>query len=449
MTLILGLETSCDETAAAIVRDGQIVLSNVVATQHDLHQRYRGVVPEIASRAHLQNINPVIQESLDRAAITLNDLDAIAVGHRPGLIGSLLVGVSAAKTIAWATDIPLIGIDHVQAHLHAATLTDPPTSNKPAPQIDPPSWRGNSITGNPKSDFSVTSNPQPGNPQPPPTASSNAAPNTPSQNKGSGVVSKEIQTTKSTPDPLINSGAQNKAPGTFTPADAPAKLTFPALGLVVSGGHTSLYAMNSPTDLTLIGATIDDAVGEAYDKAAVILNLGYPGGPKLDKLAQQGDPTQHDLPRSMLAKDSLDFSFSGLKTAVLYTVRGHPKGRGAAAKFQRSIDDLNEQQITNIAAAFQAAAIDAIIKKLKRAVQHMTDQGTPPQSLVIGGGVSANSLLRTRATELGEQLNITVRIPAFAYCLDNAAMIAGLAHTHYQAHNFANLDLPAIASGSV
>jgi len=365
LTLILGLETSCDETAASVVRDGRHVISNVIAAQHDLHERYRGVVPEIASRAHLQNINPVVHEALEQAGVTLNDLDAVAVGHRPGLIGSLLVGVSAAKTLAWSAGKPLIGVDHVKAHLHAATMIATP----------------------------------------PDTA--------------------------------------------HDPVNDPGPLAFPALGLVVSGGHSSIYAMQSPTDLTLIGSTIDDAVGEAYDKAAVILNVGYPGGPKLDKLAQQGDPTSHKLPRSMLGKDSLDFSFSGLKTAVLYTVRGHPKGRGAAAKFERSIDDLTEKQVTDIAASFQAAAIDAVIAKLKRAIQHMTGQGSAPRSLVIGGGVSANSLLRTRVAELGEQLNITVRIPAFAYCLDNAAMIAGLAHTHFTDGNFADLDLPAIASGSV
>jgi N6-L-threonylcarbamoyladenine synthase len=207
--------------------------------------------------------------------------------------------------------------------------------------------------------------------------------------------------------------------------------------------------MQSENDLTLIGSTIDDAVGEAYDKAAVILDVGYPGGPKLDKLAQQGDPTAHDLPRSMLGPDSLDFSFSGLKTAVLYTVRGHPKGRGNAARFERSAADLTDKQKTDIAASFQAAAIDAVILKLERAVTHMTNQGNAPRSLVIGGGVSANSLLRTRVAELGERLGLAVRIPAFAYCLDNAAMIAGLAHTRYTQNDFDTLDLPALASGSL
>lgn len=364
MTRILGIESSCDETAAAIVEDGRLVLSNVVAAQHNLHERYRGVVPEIASRAHLQNINPVIHETLEQAGVSLQEIDAVAVGHRPGLIGSLLVGVSAAKTLAWAAGKPLIGVDHVRAHLHAATLTQ-------------------------------------------------------------------------------------KAVSDTVSANDPGPLAFPALGLVVSGGHSSLYALTSPTDLRLIGSTIDDAVGEAYDKVAVILGVGYPGGPKLDKLAQTGDPTAHDLPRSMLKPGSLDFSFSGLKTAVLYTVRGNPQGKGANATFQRGAEDLTDTQKADIAASFQAAAIDAVIKKLQRAVKHMANDGLTPKSLVIGGGVSANSLLRTRVADLGDKLNLTVRIPAFAYCLDNAAMIAGLAYTHYQAGQFDGLDLPAVASGSI
>jgi tRNA N6-adenosine threonylcarbamoyltransferase len=385
VTLILGLETSCDETAAAVVRDGREVLSNVVATQNDLHERYLGVVPEIASRAHLQNINPVVQESLTQAGVTLGDIDAVAVGNRPGLIGSLLVGVSAAKALAWSMGKPLIGIDHVRAHLHAATLLD---ADRPQKKVS--------------DTFSGT--------------------------HAAMLSSKTVSDTVS--------------------RDDPGPLVFPALGLVVSGGHTSLYHMTSATDLELIGSTIDDAVGEAYDKAAVILQAGYPGGPKLDKLAQQGNPDAHDLPRSMLGRDSLDFSFSGLKTAVLYTVRGHPKGRGAESRFERSVDDLADTQKADIAASFQAAAVDAVILKLQRAIKHMTDQNQSPQSLVIGGGVSANSLLRTRVAELGERLHLTVRIPAFAYCLDNAAMIAGLAYTHYQARDFDDLSLSAFASGS-
>ncbi|GAB4190245.1 MAG: tRNA (adenosine(37)-N6)-threonylcarbamoyltransferase complex transferase subunit TsaD [Phycisphaeraceae bacterium] len=360
MTKILGLETSCDETAAAIVEDGWRVCANVVATQHKLHERYRGVVPEIASRAHLENISPVIHETLQKAGLELADVDAIAVGHRPGLIGSLLVGVSAAKALAWSLNKPLIGVDHVRAHLHAAVLQTEPTDEA---EMEP--------------------------------------------------------------------------------------IRFPALGLVVSGGHSNLYAMHNESELEPIGSTIDDAIGEAYDKAAVILDLGYPGGPRLDKLAQEGDSEAYELPRSMLGPDSLDFSFSGLKTAVLYTVRGHPIGRGKSARFERSADDLSDKQKADIAASFQQAAVDTVMLKLQRAIDFMADRGEKPRSLVIGGGVSANSLLRQRSIELGEILGLEVRIPEFAYCLDNAAMIAGLAYSAYQQGRFDGLDLPAMASGTL
>lgn len=350
MTLILGIESSCDETAAAVVEDGAHVRSNVIASQHDLHERFGGVVPELASRAHLERIGPVLDETLDEAGVTIDDLDAISVGNRPGLIGSLLVGVNAAKAIAWAADKPLIGIDHVRAHLYAGTMAH--QSN-------------------------------------------------------------------------------------------PATNLYPALGLVVSGGHSSIYELTSPLDMTLLGRTIDDAVGEAYDKAAVILAIGYPGGPKLDKLAQTGDGSDYQLPRSMLDRESLDFSFSGLKTSLLYTVRGKPQGRGRNVTFKRTAADLTEEQRANLAAAFQDAAIDAVVRKLSRAIDQLTEQGRPPRSLLIGGGVSANSLLRRRATEFGEKRDITVCLPPMSLCLDNAAMIAGLAHHAYLAGAFDDMTLEA------
>lgn len=356
MTLILGIETSCDETAAAVVRDGSVVRSNVVATQHALHERYQGVVPEIASRAHVERISPVVREALKQAGVGLADLDAIAVGNRPGLIGSLLVGVSAAQGLSWATGKPLVGVDHVQAHLYAAAMHE---------------------------------------------------------------------------------GASDAQP-----------LAYPALGLVVSGGHTSLYHVQNPTTLKLLGRTIDDAVGEAYDKAAVILDLGYPGGPRVDKLAQQGNPAAHKLPRSLLDRDSLDFSFSGLKTALLYTVRGQPVGRGKNARFERSAADYTDQQIADFAASFQQAVVDTIITKLKRAASHLREQGTPVASVIVGGGVSANSLLRQRLTQFGQKHQLAIHVPQMAYCLDNAAMIAGLAHHQLQAGDVASLDLPAIATTS-
>ncbi len=360
MTLILGIESSCDETAAAVVDRGRVIYSNVIATQHQLHERYRGVVPEIASRAHLEKIQGVIAQALSDAKIGYEDLAAVAVGNRPGLIGSLMVGVSAAKAIAWATGKPLIGVDHVRSHLYAGSLSD---EKKPM----------------------------------------------------QGQAREEI-------------------------------MPYPALGLVVSGGHTSMYDMTSATVATLIGRTIDDAIGEAYDKAAVILGLGYPGGPNLDKLAQTGDGGAYDLPQSMLAKDSLDFSYSGLKTALLYKVRGYPKGRGAGAVYERSVEDLSLGQLADLAASFQNAATAVVIKKLKRAYQSMAGQGRQTQGLIVGGGVSANSLLRERLVKFGKDFGLEVFIPPMDVCLDNAAMIAGLAYRYYLDGRFDDLSLSAVAT---
>lgn len=373
--LILGIETSCDESAAAVVRDDNCVLSNVIASQHDLHETYGGVVPEIASRAHVDAIIPVIDQALSEANVTLDDIDAIAVGNRPGLIGSLIVGISAAKALALATGKPLLGIDHVHAHLHAPHL--------------------------------------------------HTESNTTSNNR-----------------PNTNLGAN--------------------LGLVVSGGHTTLYLLtpnptpNPETNTTHyqpLGRTIDDAIGEAYDKAAVILGIPYPGGPNLDQLAQAGNPKAYDLPRSMLKPGSLDFSFSGLKTALLYTVRGQPTGKDDRNKptFARSHADLTEQDRADLAASFQAAAVDVIIKKIKRALQQLADPETTsppvkPSAILIGGGVSANSELRRQLQQLGEQHDLTIALPPMPYCMDNAAMIAGAAHERFANDDFDDLNLPAIAT---
>lgn len=372
MSLILGIETSCDETAASVVEDGRRVRSNVVWSQHELHRRYSGVVPELASRAHLERIIPAITQALDDAGARLESLDAIAVGNRPGLVGSLLVGVSAAKALAWALGKPLIGVDHIRAHLYAAHLD----------------------------------------------ASS-----------------------------LPNS----------SPVPAPA-LAYPALGLVVSGGHTSLYDVASPLEMTLLGRTIDDAVGEAYDKAAVILGVGYPGGPLLDKLAREHEASQPagrkpdratELPRSLLGSDSLDFSFSGLKTALLYKVRGTPVGRGGDAAYERTAADLSPDRRAELAASFQRAAVDTLVTKLGRALDVLDSRGRPARSLLIGGGVSANSLLRVRVAELGERRRLAVGVPPMAFCLDNAAMIGGLAHHAFEARKFDGLDLPVLATSGV
>lgn len=343
MPTILGIESTCDETAAAIVTDGIQVRSNIVASQTDLHAKYRGVVPEIASRAHIENLLPVLRESLEKAACGFADIDAIAVAHRPGLIGSLLIGVTAAKTLAWSLNKPLIPVDHVQAHLYSIMLSDSPFS-RPA------------------------------------------------------------------------CGAR-----------------FPAVGLVISGGHTSLYLIHSWINITRLGATIDDAVGEAYDKVAATLGLGYPGGPILDRLAQQGNPKAIRFPRTLLSRESLDFSFSGLKTAVLYHTKGVP------GKPPRPTPP-DASEINDIAASFQAACIDVLKEKLHRAVTR-----TSAQSIIIGGGVSANQGLRTALAHS----KIPVHFPRLEYTTDNAAMTAGLAHVLLGENKTAPLDLDAITHSAI
>jgi len=358
---ILAIESTCDETGASVVEDGQLVLSNIVATQIDLHAKYRGVVPEIASRAHIENILPVLHESLNSAACGLADVDAIAVAHRPGLIGSLLIGVTAAKSLAWSLNKPLIGIDHVHAHLYSVMLQDGTTKERTGTDTVSPSSNSSFIL----------------------------------------------------------------QPSSLSPV-------FPAVGLVCSGGHTALYRLNSWLDVQLIGSTIDDAVGEAYDKVAAILGLGYPGGPIIDRLAQQGDPKAIDFPRSLMARDSLDFSFSGLKTAVLYNVQGVPTKNN---KPSRIPPPLTDQRLADIAASFQAACIDVLTRKIKRATEHFK-----AQSVIIGGGVSANRGLRSALANFP----IPVFFPAFEYCTDNAAMSAGLAHLYLAAGRVSPLDLDAI-----
>jgi N6-L-threonylcarbamoyladenine synthase len=337
MATILGIESTCDETAAAVVVDGYDVRSNVVASQAELHAKYRGVVPEIASRAHIENILPVLREALKGAGVALGDVDAVAVAHRPGLIGSLLIGVTAAKTLAWAANKPLVGVDHVHAHLYSVMLERN---------------------------------------EPPPT---------------------------------------------------------PAVGLVVSGGHTALYRVGSWLDVELIGTTIDDAVGEAYDKVAAILGLGYPGGPILDGLAREGDPRAVQFPRTLLGRDSLDFSFSGLKTAVLYHVRGVP-GRGEDVKAGGPVE-LSDQHLRDVAASFQAACVDVIVKKLHRAIDRVG-----ARSVIVGGGVSANRDLR----EALDHLPVPAFVPPLRYCTDNAAMSAGLADVYVRGGRFSALDLDAV-----
>ncbi|MCJ7544490.1 MAG: tRNA (adenosine(37)-N6)-threonylcarbamoyltransferase complex transferase subunit TsaD [Phycisphaerae bacterium] len=346
---IFGIESSCDETCAAVVADGRRVLGNVVASQIDLHARYGGVVPEVASRAHIEAINTVIESALVQSGLKPADIAAVAVTHEPGLIGSLLVGLMAAKTLAWVWDVPLVAVNHVYAHAYSPALDEEP-------------------------------------------------------------------------------------------------IEYPAVALVCSGGHTALYRCTGPTELELIGSTTDDAAGEAFDKVAHILNLGFPGGPLIDRLAHDGDPAAVRFPRSLLRGQSLDFSFSGLKTAVLYHVNGTPgqrrRGRPAQASGAgRGASHLSRQEIADIAASFQAAVVDVLVTKLRRAVKV-----TGARTMILGGGVSANSALRRAASDQAERLRCTLRLPALRYCVDNAAQTAGLAWHYLRAGQVADLDLEAQAT---
>ena len=353
--IVLGVESSCDETAGAIVEDGCIVRSSIVASQYELHETFGGVVPEIASRAHEQHIIPVLRDTVEQAGIEMGDIDAIAVGHRPGLIGSLLVGLSAAKALSWSLGVPMVGVDHVHAHLYAGML------------------------------------------------------------------------------------------GRSTPA-------FPALGIVVSGGHTSLYRMDSEMKLARLGATIDDAIGEAFDKVAAILGLGHPGGPRLDALASQAgaDDRAFDFPVSRLGKESLDFSYSGLKTSVLYTVRGRPAPRrikGKPAMVMPQVPELTEARKRDIAASFQRAAVKALTVKVERALEQRHGQKRY-QTLIVGGGVSANTLVRSEMRRLGDVHGLELILPEMAHCVDNAAMIAGLGTRLLQAGHRDDFTLSAVPTAA-
>lgn len=329
---VLTIETTCDETAAAIVNERLEVLGAVVASQDDLHRRFGGVVPEIASRAHLERMLPVLHQTLERAGLELADLDAVAVAHTPGLAGSLLVGLMAAKTLCLALDVPLVAVNHLQAHIYACRL----------------------------------------------------------------------------------------AGGTDV---------FPCVGLIVSGGHTNLYRCLGPLDFTLLGATIDDAAGEAFDKVASMLGLPYPGGPSLSRAALHGDPNTYRLPRPMLEDPTrLDFSFSGLKTAVRYTLVG--PGRHDFDQLQRE-----PRQVADLAASFQEAVVDCLVGKAFQALA-VTDLRT----LCVGGGVAANARLRERLAERAQREGVALHIAPLQLCTDNAVMGA-IAIERIRAGRFAPLDL--------
>jgi N6-L-threonylcarbamoyladenine synthase len=328
----LALETSCDETSAAVFTDDLRVLSNVVASQTDLHARFGGVVPEIASRAHLRNLLPVIDEALSRAGVALADVGCVAVHNTPGLVGALLVGVSAAKMLALALRVPLVAVNHVHSHVYACRL----------------------------------------------------------------AAGRDI---------------------------------FPCVGLVVSGGHTALFRCDSPLSLALLGGTRDDAAGEAFDKVAAVLGLGFPGGPAVEREARAGDPAAYRFPRAFRDDARLEFSFSGLKTAVLYACHGQDVSRASPPPPGKKRADL--------AAGFQEAVVDSLVGKCKQALRQ-----TGLSRLAVGGGVSANGRLRERLAAMTAKEGAELFIPPMSLCTDNAAM-AALAVEKWRAGRFAAADLDA------
>jgi N6-L-threonylcarbamoyladenine synthase len=313
--LVLGIDTSCDDTAAGIVEDGRKVRSNVVHSQHDLHAAFQGVVPEIASRAHAERISVVVKRALADAGASLPDLDAVAVTTRPGLVGSLLVGVSFAKGLAWSLDVPLVDVHHIEAHAVAAR----------ADHED---------------------------------------------------------------------------------------LEYPFVALVASGGHTALYACRGPREVTRLGQTLDDAAGECFDKVAVLLDLPQPGGPAVSRLAQQGDGAAVAFPRYRPPGDGVGFSFSGLKTSVLYYLKGAAGKRDAPNRPDLPVSPAD------VAASFERAAVDVLVEQSLRAVER-----EDVRDLVVGGGVAANRVLRRLAAERAPA-GIRVCFPSPALCADNGAMIA-------------------------
>ncbi|MCL4263866.1 MAG: tRNA (adenosine(37)-N6)-threonylcarbamoyltransferase complex transferase subunit TsaD [Anaerolineae bacterium] len=327
LTRILAIETSCDETAAAVVENGRTILSNIIASQVDLHAQYGGVFPEVASRRHIEVIYTVVNQALETAHLGLDDVDCVAVTQGPGLVGSLLVGVNMAKGLALARNKPLLGINHIEGHIYSLWLTEE---------------------------------------------------------------------------------AEN--------------FTFPILNLVVSGGHTELYLMVEHGRYQHLGGTLDDAAGEAFDKVGRLLGLPFPGGPAIDRAARSGNPQAYKFPRGVM-DDGFNFSFSGLKTAVLRQVQPTP---------------ANRRPIPDLAASFQAAVVDALVTKTERAAQ-----AYGVTAVHLTGGVSANSALRQT---MKERLAVPVRFPPPILCTDNAAMIAAAAHWHFLTGHQHSLDLDVIPS---
>jgi N6-L-threonylcarbamoyladenine synthase len=334
--LILGIDTSCDDTSASVVENGTTIISNIISSQTEIHKKYGGIVPELASRRHIEMIWPVVDESLKSAGTRFQDLDGIAVCYGPGLIGSLLVGCSFAKAICYTNSIPLIAVNHLEGHVFASFLEEP------------------------------------------------------------------------RPD-------------------------FPFIALIVSGGHTSLYRVEGFGKYTELGRTRDDAAGEAYDKVSKLLGLGYPGGPVIDALAKDGNPRAIDFPRAYLP-ESLDFSFSGLKTAVLNYVKQSTAATGS--KFAGSSFVIDPASLPDIAASFQAAVVDVLLRKTEWALKK-----TRTERVVVSGGVAANSELRQRMKDMGKDHGAEIFVPSVTLCTDNAAMIAAAGYHHLKAGDVAGLDL--------
>ncbi|MBM4274820.1 MAG: tRNA (adenosine(37)-N6)-threonylcarbamoyltransferase complex transferase subunit TsaD [Deltaproteobacteria bacterium] len=331
--LVLGIETSCDETAAAVVEDGRRVLSSVVATQFELHAQYGGVVPEIAARRHLESILPVIQAALDQAGVTLKEIDGLAAAQGPGLIGALVIGMAVAKALAFTLKRPLAGVHHLQAHILAAFLTDSPPA-------------------------------------------------------------------------------------------------FPFIALVVSGGHTNLYKVRGFRDMDLLGRSRDDAAGEAFDKVAKLLRLGYPGGVKIEALAREGDPGVYPLPRPRIPEEPLTFSFSGLKTAVVHQVKKHPE----------ILEDPVAQ--AHLAAGFQESVVESLVSRAWLALEE-----TGCTRLVVCGGVAANGRLRQVLQEQAGATGMELFLPPLNLCTDNAAMVAAAGYYQLQAGERLDLDADVFSRG--
>lgn len=331
---VLAIETSCDDTGAAVILDGKKILSNVVSSQVPIHQKYGGVVPELASRRHVESIVPIVKEALEMAELTLSEIDGIAVTQGPGLVGSLLVGLSFAKSLSFATGLPLVGVNHIEAHLSAIFLEEKPPR-------------------------------------------------------------------------------------------------FPFIGLVVSGGHTSLFRVDGFGKYRRLGQTRDDAAGEAFDKVAKLLGLGYPGGPIIDELSKMGNPKAIRFPRASLGKNSFDFSFSGIKTAVVNYVKSHP----AAS------EGYSEAHIPDIVASFQEAVVEVLVKKTLQAAQH-----EQLKRIVLSGGVAANRLLREKTEEEASRQKLRVYIPSPFFCTDNAAMVGVVGYEYLKRGIRADLSLNAFSN---